>query len=370
MALVPVDHRYVVENGRMIHYIALEDPATGRSVTNQVDEGAADPGTPDGPVDENGGANPSAPAADGNNWDQAMPLRGGNDLSAPDLNGTPGMYAPPSATSPFSLGDLSGGASPSMQQAQSQYGYGGRMNALDDPRMAQTQQQLMQGQAPAAAAAAGAPGASGATDPIGNPQDAWRSAGNAARFSPDNPVMALQQKMMDSGMNPFNDLNPFMAMVQRAAAGLAASFMINQANNPANVTGVGSQAPDANQMFSDFLGSALKGNVFATAQSGMGGLKQALDTRRAQVAGGQQPNASQINPFMSALMEMLNQNQGEGATSMLEALQNPLAPRSIQKGYQRGLQGALAGANRGFWAQTPDEHMQPGTDFMKFLMGI
>lgn len=388
MALVPVDHRYVVEGGRLIHYVALQDPDTGRETTQALDEGMAPPGAQEGPLDEtpspSGLDTGGTPDLSGSDLGGPPPVQGVDSRSmyggfgSSMFPGTPGMYQ---------FGNISGGGgadlgSGFMKPQNYNFGdisagigpRGGDMASPTslNPQAAQLEQmRLMQGQPapppPAAASAAGA--TNGVT---GTPGQDWQNFGNLARFNPENPQMAMVQKMMDMGMQPFNKLNPFMGMLQRAAAGLAASFMVNQANNPANVMGAGSAPPDPSKMFSDFLGSALgSGSVLATAQSGLGGIGKALDAYRAQQAAGGPQNATQINPFLGALIDLMTANQGEGATSLLSAMQSPLMPRGLAKSYDEGLNQTLAGANRNFWSQpAPAPGQQPGQDFMKFLMGM
>lgn len=377
MAFTPVSERYTVEGGRIIHRILMQDE-NGRTTQTETDEGAAPPGTGEG--------------QDIYNSDQAQGLTG-NDASTGVTNPLAGTETPQARMAPlgadYSTQGPSGAFSPPSGLPYANQAFGGspQNNAFGSLPGVRTGGSMANPNNPQYGPAAtnafmpglsqpGAPGLSSAAPDAGGGAgnisgDDWQRAANLGRFSPDNPEMAMVQKMLDMGMQPFNKFNPFTQMIQRAATGLAAAFMIQNANNPGNVMGQGAQAPDTGNMFSSFLGNALgSGNVFSTLGSAASQLPQAVQAYRDSQAANGPGNVNQVNPFLQALGDMLSSQGFAGTTGMMASLLGPSMPRSLASGYAGGLEQALANATKGFWGQQAPTGGARGNDFMKYLMGI
>ena len=284
----------------------------------------------------------------------------------------PGSAAGPNYRNPYGgLGNLqnagrSGTQPDAMQAAASR---GGRMGNVPDQRnmFAPGTVGSMANQNPAAAG-----GALGANSAAGGGVDPG-IMGALAQFSTDNPQFAFQNAMRNAGMNPFQAGNPFVQMLQRAAPGMALAFQMQRmkdqsitGENPPT-TGAGSPAD-----FGAFLTNAIKGgNVFNTLSSTGSGLRDAINMIRNQGQGllSGATNASNMNPFIAAVANLLEANSGQGTTAALGALYGPFMSRSMLQAYQEGLNAAASTAlyNQ---AGGPSGQANTNKDIWSFLLGM
>jgi len=165
-----------------------------------------------------------------------------------------------------------------------------------------------------------------------------------ALYSPDNPVGALNNVLQDRGINPFNPGNPFVQFIQRAAPGLMTAYMMQQAKTPGLTAESVANTPFA---FRDYVNSAIGGgSVFSGLAGAAGQIPGLVDAIRSQSQAG--TSATEVNPFLSAIGQMLSRNFGEGTTDVLQSLLGPTMPKSLAQGYRSGLEQSLSQAQRNF----------------------
>lgn len=178
--------------------------------------------------------------------------------------------------------------------------------------------------------------------------------GNQLKYSLDDPTTALNNAMLDTGLNPYS-ANPFMEMYKRAAPGLAFSYAGDMAagglyGNPTETRG----APD----FGSYLRNAISGGGVMDrlrAYSGGGGMGQGYggglfnavsNARRynSARASGLQAN---FNPYVAYIADAMAANNGRGLTDlMLSATAPTLGSTDLARSYRSGLDASYGGALR------------------------
>lgn len=360
--LQAVRQRYQVESGRLLRVVDLEDPDTG-AADQQVDVvGDAPPGAREGDTAEN----PEDLVKSSPDYYPG---------TAPDTSGYPnlgGLFGGQGAQNTY------GGSGAGYGAQQGYGGYQGVSNVAN--RSPAAEEYFRNTGLPQAGATAqnptGAPGGGTAQQPgpgqPGAPVNTQGVSGGAPNadalrsqilFNTDDPTTALNSALRSMGVNPFNTGNPFVQFIQRAAPGLAAAYMMQNA-----VGGQNAQSIADNPMgFKDFLTSSIRGGHT------MGGLAQAAGLLPQIVAkiretGG--TNATEVNPFLNAIANVLGTGFGEGTTGILSALLGPSMNRTLAGGYKSGLEKALSNAQYNFPYEDVAEGQANGPDIWRFLLGV
>ncbi len=355
--LRPVAQRFQVESGRLLRVVDLQDPDTGAADQQVEVVGEAPPGSQEGDSAENP-----------------------EDLvkSSPD-------YYPGTSGDTYGYGNIGNQLAQSMQSIYGsggggspadQAGYGGNINmGVKNNAYLQAQENgafQNTGLPPTGATAqnptGGQPGAGTqpgqplATNPLtggANTADIMRGQ---TLFNTDDPTTAVNSALRSMGVNPFNTGNPFVQFMQRAAPGLAAAFIMQNAVGGQTAQSVA----DAPYAFKDFLTGSIKGgHALGGLASAAGLLPQIIDKIRAESGG----NALEVNPFLSQIANILGTGFGEGTTGILQALLSPTMNRGLAAGYRSGLEKALSSAQYNFPFEQVSEGQANGPDIWKFLLG-
>lgn len=339
---------FQVESGRLLRVMQLEDPDTGAS-DQQVDVvGQAPPGSREGdtaeyPEDLVKSSPDVGNAYTGGSGDQYGYGNFGNQVAGA-MKGIYGGGMP---------SDQAGGGSP-----------------MGERNLSPGAQQFVNGGTPAASGVTGpgqqagaAPGQPGAGGPV-NTQGVSGLASNAdtirgqTLYNETDPTTAINNALMDMGVNPFNSGNPFVSFMQRAAPGLAAAFMIQNALGGAT----GQSAADTPDAFKNFLGSSLVGGH---ALSGIAGMASKIPDVVAKIraTAGTGGTAQDQNPYLYELNNLMGSGFGEGTAGILSSLLGPSMNRGLAGGYKSGLEKALTLAQRNY------DYNDPKADIWKFLLG-
>ena len=353
--LQAVRQRFQVESGRLLRVVDLEDPDTGAS-DQQVDVvGAAPPGAKEGDSAEN-------PEDLMKSSPDYYPGQSGDTYGFGNVGGSiaSAMKSAYGGGSPYDQAGTTGGSSvgqnisPAAQEHFINTGMPATGATAQNPTGAPG--------TPGAAAGPGQPGAPVNTQALSGGADIGDVARALTLYNMDDPTTAVNSAIRALGGNPFNTGNPFNQIIQRAAPGLAAAFMLQNALGGQT----GQSAADNPLAFRDFLTSSIAGrHVFGGLAGAASLIPQVVAKIREQAnAGG---NANEVNPFLNAIANVLGTGFGEGTTGVLQALLAPSMPRTLAGGYRSGLERALSNAQYNY----PYEQTGPGgPDIWKFLLGV
>jgi hypothetical protein len=374
-----VGQRYFVEGGRVLQQVQLEDPDTGESHSTVQDTGVDAP-----------------PGSEGESADSpdelASKLERGTGLPSNDYNFTltpPGDRPGTTGGSGFgqSLASAArgayGGYTGDSAGANPASGFGastasaarGAAPPPGDQQMApRDNQYLNQNAGTAAAQAAARSGAPVGSDVPGTPDPTGERARALTLYNEEDPQAALQNVLLDRGLNPFNAGNPVISMMMRAAPALAMAYRIAGANQE-GITG--QSLVDSPNAFRDFLGNAIaQGKTLSAGPAAAQAIPAIIDKIRALAdqatpgVGG--PTVGGVgglggNPFVEIMNQLLGKDFGGGTTDILAALLGPAMTRGTAAGYRAGLNRDLSMAQRryDFGAEAKGEK----TDIYKFLFG-
>lgn len=176
----------------------------------------------------------------------------------------------------------------------------------------------------------------------------------------DDPNQAFTNALQDIGINPYRS-NPFVEAMKRTAQGSRISYLAQRAFDPARGP-VASVASTPSQGYGEFLRGRLGTGDLTTYLAGHSdptNYATILDRTRQfqdQIAAGTQP-ATEMNPYMAALSEILNADNGRGALAAYGSLRAPLMG-SLGSAYTRSLADFGDSAMRRF-AQEGDMRSDP-----------
>jgi hypothetical protein len=194
-------------------------------------------------------------------------------------------------------------------------------------------------------------------------------------YNPDDPRNAMQNAMMDMGVNPFAR-NPYTQFLLRAAPGLGASWLAGRAV-ASTTPGVGADPTMAAPYFRDYLRGSLQGNgpyggVYANIGQAAANMPQTLNAMRQWQNGfmGQnqagQNAMNMANPYMAALSDTMAANNGAGSLAFLGSMQSPFMNQPMAQAYTTGLQNVAATGLRNYSAQP---NPLTGNDIWSYLLG-
>ena len=205
------------------------------------------------------------------------------------------------------------------------------------------------------------PGEGGLTD-----QDIARAN---ALYNTDNPQLAFDTVLRDSGVNPYA-ANPYVQTLRSTAPGLTNAYMMTLAADPNQRQTWGA---DFRNYLNDTLspgagGNANQGGVYATLSAARDAMPDFLQRMRSfQGDSAANPNATNINPYMANLNQQFATGSGRGALDFYAGLVSPMMNSSLRSAYQNVLPQIWETGQQNFYNQ--GGNLLNGQDLYHYLLG-